>query len=184
MSEPVVLVQLEGTLWKQGRVWSDAVHHVSGRFSRVRALDLATLGNLEDQWQLPAQLQALDAWAGDSIAWERELVRWLDEHLPLYVRPDRSITQALRTIAARSSVAVFSALPRTPMEALLRHAGALRPVADLYPNTSCGDLPGLACWAGGTEIVVVSADPAAARNIGGGSRIESSLLELAGAARG
>lgn len=122
-----VIVGLEGVLWQPGGTWPRLVEHLASRFGRVRPLDVGALRHLD----LAAQVRYLDQWAGDDIDWVREATRWLDEHLSLYVRPDRVTNQQLRQLAAVRPVEAWSALPRGPMEAILRHVGVLRSLTRL-----------------------------------------------------
>lgn len=128
MTAPAIL-QLEHAVWTPGAEWRAALEHLASRFARVRPLDLDAL---EAAGPLAAQLELLDAWAATSSAdVDRELGRFLDEHLALHVRPEPSVTRAVRALASERAVVLASALPPRPAEAIARHCGIWRSVAQL-----------------------------------------------------
>lgn len=138
MSEDApALVFVEHVLWTPGDEWTEVVTQLATRFARATPLDAdAVLA----AGPLHAQLDALAAWAEPaSIDLGRELGRWLDEHLSMHVRPDPKVTRAVRALAATGPVHLASALPARAAEAITRHAGCWRSVAELHPDVRTAD---------------------------------------------
>lgn len=129
-----VVIPLEHVLWMPGSEWTDAIEHVAGRFARVHPLDATTVLAHDG---FDPQLAALAAWAEPTdVDLDRELGRFLDEHLAMHLRPDPAITRAIRAAAAHGPVHVATALGPRAGESLLRHAGCWRSVTELHPGTS------------------------------------------------
>lgn len=123
------LIAVEHVVWEPGDEWAAAVGHLAARFARAHALDADAVLAHEG---LATQMDALDAWASQSGAdLDRELGRWLDEHLAMHLRPDPSVTRAVRALAGQHRIVAISALPPRPAEAIARHAGVWRSFADL-----------------------------------------------------
>jgi phosphoglycolate phosphatase-like HAD superfamily hydrolase len=134
-----LLVRLEGTLWLPGRLWELAVEHVATRFARVRPLDVAALPAAVDPAGLSAAMSALHEWAAGDEAWQRELVRYFDEHLSMHVRPDPSLSRAVRALGRSTDLVAVSALPEPAARAVLEHAGLARAFADVRGGVSVDD---------------------------------------------
>jgi hypothetical protein len=131
------VVFVEHVLWEPDDAWTDALEHVSSRFARVKPLDVAEVraaGGLHDQ------VSFLAAWADDAgVDLDRELGRYLDEHLSLHVRPAPTITRAVRALAVDGPVHAVSALPPRAAESIARHAGCWRSFAELHANVRDAD---------------------------------------------
>lgn len=126
------LIFVEHVLWNPDDAWLEALEHMSGRFRRVSELDVdAVLA----AGALHAQVTYLDAWAGDAgVDLDRELGRFLDEHLAMHVRPAPTITRAVRALAAEGPIHAASALPARAAESIARHAGCWRSFERLHAD--------------------------------------------------
>jgi len=124
------IVFVEHVLWTPGEDWHEAITHLAGRFARATPLDApAVLG----AGALHEQLVVLNTWASSaSVDLDRELGRWLDEHLSMHLRPRPETTRAVRALAAVGSVHAASALPARAAEAIARHAGCWRSIETLH----------------------------------------------------
>ena len=133
-ASPVALVFVEHILWTPDDAWSDALQHLSSRFARVAELDVdAVLA----AGPLHHQIVELTAWAGDAGAdIDRELGRFLDEHLSMHLRPSPAVTRAVRALAATGPVHLVSALPPRAAESLARHAGCWRSIEELHASVT------------------------------------------------
>lgn len=130
---PAVIV-VEQLVRTPGDEWRAAVEHVAGRFARVAPLDVESVLSAGD---FASQVAALETWAEPlSADLDRELGRWYDEHLSIFVRPDSKVTRAIRAIAADRPVHAVSVLPPRAAESLLRHAGAWRSIEQLHGSTA------------------------------------------------
>lgn len=129
------LVFVEHVLWNPTPSWQAAVTHLAARFERSHPLDPdVAVGDLA------GSVRRLGEWAAAAqVDLDRELGRWFDEHLSMHVRPDPTVTRALRALAAERPVIAVSALPPRPAESILRHAGAWRSISEL-----AGDVVGAA----------------------------------------
>lgn len=126
----ITLLFIEHVAWDPASDWRAALDHLAGRFARVAPLDVdAVLA----AGALAAQVDALDQWAaGAGADLDRELGRWFDEHLSMHLRPDPSVTRAVRARAAVAPLHLASALPPRAAEAIARHAGCWRSAAKLH----------------------------------------------------
>lgn len=158
----------EGSLAPTDRLFADAVHHLSSKLGRVKALDTATL---------PADragaLAALETWAGDEVStWEQELTRFYEEHLPLHTRPRPELNAILRALVADGvAVAVWSPGPAAALDLLVAHLGLSRSLGAIRIDGSAAAPAALAAQLGvpADECVAVTGDPepaAAAREAG------------------
>ncbi|MCW2961631.1 MAG: hypothetical protein JWM90_2018 [Thermoleophilia bacterium] len=150
--QPPAIVFVEHVLWQPGEEWTLAVQHVADRFARAHPLDAAAVLAAPT---LTDQLDALAAWAeGSGADLDRELGRWFDEHLSMHLRPNPAVTRAVRAIAAERPVHGCSALPPRVAEAIARHAGAWRSVAELHaPVRSTTALHAVIAASGATTVV-------------------------------
>lgn len=147
---PALLV-VERHVHVPGEEWREAVEFVLGRFARVAPLDAEAVFNAGD---FPAQIAALTAWSAPlDVDLDRELGRWYDEHLAMFVRPDTRVTRAIRAMAAERPVHAVSILPPRAAESLLRHAGAWRSIAELHGSTV--DIDAVVAATGGELIDVL-----------------------------
>lgn len=128
----ITYVFVEHVLWQPGEDWRAAVAALGERFRRVRPLDVDTIlgaGALHEQ------LDAIASWAeGSDIDVDRELGRYLDEHLSMHVRPNAANTRAVRALAAAGPVHGVSALPPRAAESIARHTGVWRSFAELHAD--------------------------------------------------
>lgn len=129
-------IRVEGTIWSPGRLWELALEHLAGRFARVRPLDLDSIPAANDAQSLAEAVEALQAWASGDVAWQRELVRFFDEHISLHVRPDPSLSRDLRALGRRRHLVAVSALPEGAARAVLQHAGLVRAFAQVQGEAS------------------------------------------------
>ncbi|MCW2920708.1 MAG: hypothetical protein JWL76_582 [Thermoleophilia bacterium] len=126
------VVFVEHVLWEPDAAWTDALEHVAGRFARATPLDLDAV---RAAGALHEQLSYLAGWAADAgVDLDRELGRYLDEHLSMHVRPAPTITRAVRALAVAGPVHAVSALPPRAAESIARHAGCWRSIAELHAN--------------------------------------------------
>lgn len=147
------VVLSEHALAATERLFSDAVAAVVNKLSRVEPLDAGRLPS--DRVALQAEL---DRWAGsDTATWRRELRRFYEQHVPVYVRPDAQLNAVLRRLArGGTAIGVWSPGPAEAVAVLLDHLGVSRSVA----ATACGGgqaLADLAVELGGRPLVVVAA---------------------------
>ena len=126
-----ILVDVDTVLWQPGSEWTAALEHLARRFARVRELDAANLIGLD----VAAACAALTTWAGDDIDWARELTRFFDEHLSMYLRAARAdavTSRQIRALAAGGwTIIAASALPKAAATSLLRHRSMLRGIAQV-----------------------------------------------------
>lgn len=128
------LVWLEGVLWIPSKEWDAAIHHISNRFARAHPLDSDDVLSLNDFHQ---QHKALTIWSHNAkVDLDRELGRFFDEHLAIYLRPDPGLTRRVRVRASNSSIEVITALGKRSAESILRHTGYWRSITKLIvcPN--------------------------------------------------
>lgn len=132
MSPGPTILFVEHVVWQPGSVWAELVGALADRFARSAPLDATAVlaaGALHEQ------LELLDAWAGDAgVDLDRELGRWLDEHLAMRMRPDPAVTRAVRSRASRQQLHAASALPPRAAESIARHAGCWRSFSQLHAN--------------------------------------------------
>src|SRR5579871_3019438 len=117
------VVWSERSLADTDPLFAAAVDAIGRKLSRVEPLEVADLP--ADRLGLQA---ALDAWAGDDPdTWRRELRRFYEQHLGVYVRPEPDLNAVLRMLAATGvELAVWSPGPADPVELLLAQLGVAR----------------------------------------------------------
>ncbi len=131
-SPETTVVFVEHVLWQPDDAWTEALEHVAGRFARVKELDLDAV---RAAGALHEQVGYLADWADEAgVDLDRELGRYLDEHLSMHVRPAPTITRAVRALAVAGPVHAVSALPPRAAESIARHAGCWRSFAELHAN--------------------------------------------------
>jgi hypothetical protein len=69
-----------------------------------------------------------------NIDLDRELGRYLDEHLSMFVRPQPAITRVIRSLAASHQLVGVSVLPPRAVESICRHTGVWRSLATVIAN--------------------------------------------------
>jgi hypothetical protein len=131
------VVFVEHVIWEPDDAWTEALDHVAGRFARVQPLDVDAVraaGDLHDQ------VAYLATWADEAgVDLDRELGRYLDEHLAMHVRPAPTVTRAVRALAADGPVHAVSALPPRAAESIARHAGCWRSFERLHADVRDAD---------------------------------------------
>lgn len=126
------VIFVEHVLWEPDEAWTDALEYVAGRFARVQPLDV---DGVRAAGALHEQVAALATWAdGAGVDLDRELGRFLDEHLSMHVRPAPTVTRAVRALAADGPVHAVSALPARAAESIARHAGCWRSFEQLHAD--------------------------------------------------
>lgn len=156
-SSTATLLFVEHVAWEPGGDWREALEHVAGRFARVAPLDVDAV---LVQPGLVTQLEQLEAWAaGAGADLDRELGRWFDEHLSMHVRPDPTVTRAVRALAADAPLHLASALPPRVAEAIARHAGCWRSAARLHAPLRDATAVAAAMVETGTDVRVVAGSP-------------------------
>lgn len=151
------VVLLEGVLWQPGVEWRSSVEALAARFSRAHPLDAAQVLAAPS---LPTAAAALATWADAAdVDLDRELGRYLDEHLSRWLRPDPTVSRTLRTTARRGPIAGVSCLPAAAARAIARHLGVLRPLADLHGSvTTSAALSSLLEQLGAAAVVIARTD--------------------------
>lgn len=133
------VVRVEHALWTPGSEWDAALEHIASRFARVSPLDL---DSVRASGTFEAQHAALGAWAEQAgIDLDRELGRFLDEHLAMHVRPDPAVTRAIRARAVAGPVHAVTVLGERCGESILRHAGCWRSITRLHAGIAPGEVP-------------------------------------------
>ncbi|MEO6867082.1 MAG: hypothetical protein ABI200_03595 [Gaiellales bacterium] len=136
MSDTTIIF-IEHVLWQPGDDWDEALAHLASRFARVSPLDpdeVRAAGALHEQ------LGMLEAWASEAkVDLDRELGRWFDEHLAMYVRPAPTVTRAVRALAQAGTLHGASALPPRAAESIARHAGCFRSFSELHAPLRTAD---------------------------------------------
>lgn len=121
-----IIVDVDTVLWQPGSEWTATLEHIATRFARIRELDVPAVSQLD----VAAACDAIAAWAGDDIDWARELTRFFDEHLSLYLRADPVTSRQIRSLAADGcTITAASALPEPAAKSLLRQRNMLRGIA-------------------------------------------------------
>jgi phosphoglycolate phosphatase-like HAD superfamily hydrolase len=113
----------EPALASTDRLFRDAVEHLARKLGRVKPLDAAAVPETR-----PEALAALSAWAGADVStWERELARFYEEHLPVYLRPDPALNATIRALRAGGvRLGAWSAGPAQAFATLLHQLGLSR----------------------------------------------------------
>lgn len=152
------VVFVEHVLWEPDAAWNAALEHVAGRFARSSPLDLDAV---RATGALHQQVGYLTDWADAAgVDLDRELGRFLDEHLSMHVRPAPAITRAVRALAAAGPVHAVSALPPRAAESIARHAGCWRSFAELHANVrDAAALGSVLEQVGATEVVAANPSP-------------------------
>lgn len=120
-------IQTDGILWKIQPLWLEAINDLAKRSSRVRTLDgQAEIARVANSADLAQAVAAIRKWAADDIDWQRTLIRFIDENAARMIRPDRRVTQPLRSLSVENQIVGWTALPVPVAESILRHSGALR----------------------------------------------------------
>lgn len=150
-----ILLFVEHVLWEPDAAWDEALEHLASRFARAAPLDVDAI---RAAGPLHEQLERLATWAhGAGADLDRELGRWLDEHLSMHVRPAPALTRSVRALAAAGPVHFASALPPRAAESISRHAGCWRSCAQLHGDVRSADLAAAVISETGAATVVAAA---------------------------
>ena len=123
-----VAVDLDAVLGDTRPLWEAWLADATRRFRSIAALDPDSL---------PADRAAaaveLDRWASLGIGdWRASLLRFAEDHAPVYLRPDARVTADLRRLEAGGArIGVFTDAPEELARVALSHLGAARRVAEI-----------------------------------------------------
>lgn len=134
-------------------LWDDWVADAARRFRSIAELDPASLP--ADRGQAAA---VIDRWAERGIGdWRAALRRFAEDRAPVYLRPEASVSAALRELAnAGARLGVFTDAPEPLARVALAHLGAARRIELL--ETGPGALGRLLESLGQDAIVIRSRD--------------------------
>lgn len=120
-----VAVDLDGALGDTRPLWNAFVADASRRFASIAWLDVGSLPR--DRGDAATEL---DRWAEQGIGdWRQALVRFAEDHAPVYLRPSAPVAAALRQLAGEGvRVGVFTDAPCELAQVALAHLGARRRV--------------------------------------------------------
>lgn len=104
-------------------LWNDWLADAARRFRSIAELDLDALP--EDRGEAAAEL---DRWAEQGVGdWRAALGRFAEDRAPVYLRPEASVSAALRALdASGARVGVFTDAPEPLARVALAHLGAAR----------------------------------------------------------
>lgn len=113
-------------------LWDDWLADAARRFRSIAALDPAALPA-----DRGAAADELDRWAEQGIGdWRAALRRFAEDRAPVYLRPEASVSEALRTLANTGvRVGVFTDAPEPLARVALAHLGAERRIERLEAGT-------------------------------------------------
>lgn len=134
-------------------LWDDWLADAARRFRTIAELDPTSLPR--DRGLAAAEL---DRWAERGIGdWRAGLHRFAEDRAPVYLRPEASVTAALRTLAdAGTRIGVYTDAPEPLARVALAHLGAARRVERI--ETGQGALDRLLAKLGPEATVVRSRD--------------------------
>jgi phosphoglycolate phosphatase-like HAD superfamily hydrolase len=120
-----IAVDLDGALGDTRPLWNAFLDDASRRFASIAALDVSSLP--EDRAQAAVEL---DRWAKEGVGdWRAALVRFAEDHVPVYLRPSAPAAAALRQLASRGwRLGVYTDAPEELARIALAHVGAARRV--------------------------------------------------------
>jgi phosphoglycolate phosphatase-like HAD superfamily hydrolase len=108
-------------------LFTAAVDHVARKLGRVKPIAADTLPP-----DRAGKLEALDAWAGSDMDWRGELIRFYEDHIPLYLRPNPGLNAALRALQARGvRIGCWSDGPEEAARIVIHHLGLARRVEQI-----------------------------------------------------
>jgi phosphoglycolate phosphatase-like HAD superfamily hydrolase len=116
-------LDLDGVLGDTRPLWEAWLADTSRRLGSIATLDPGSLSP-----DRAAAAKELDRWAEHGIGdWRASLVRFGEDHAPVYLRPQAPVTAALRRLeAVGARVGAFTDAPRELAELALAHLGATR----------------------------------------------------------
>ena len=144
-----VALDLDAVLGDTRPLWEAWLAEASRRFRSIAALDPASLPT-----DRAAAAAELDRWASQGVGdWRASLIRFAEDHAPVYLRPRAEVSAALRRLeTAGARVGVFTDAPEQLARVALAHLGAERRVDAL--ETGVGALDRLEQRLGsGVEVV-------------------------------
>jgi phosphoglycolate phosphatase-like HAD superfamily hydrolase len=120
-----VAVDLDGALGDTRPLWDAFLADASRRFASIAELDAGSLP--PDRAEAVAEL---DRWAEHGVGdWRSALVRFAEDHAPVYLRPSAPAAAALRRLAGEGArIGVFTDAPLELAEIALAQLGAARRV--------------------------------------------------------
>jgi len=144
-------IELDSVLGDTRPLWRDWLDDAARRFRAIAPLDPRAVP--EDREAAAAEL---DRWAQDGVGdWRAALERFAEERAPVYLRPDATVSTALRALAASGRrVGVFTDAPEPLARVALAHLGAARRVDALEAGP--GSLDRLRARLGGDVEIVRS----------------------------
>ena len=123
MTPRVITAELDGVFGDTRPAWSAFLAHAAQRFDAISPLDVDALA--DDRVEAARQL---DAWATSGVGdWRSQLTRFVEDHLPVYVRPDARVMAAARSLAAAGvELRVQSDAPQELVDIAAAHLGLRR----------------------------------------------------------
>jgi phosphoglycolate phosphatase-like HAD superfamily hydrolase len=123
-----VAVDLDAALGDTRPLWDAFLADAARRFASIAPLDPDALP--ADRGEAAAEL---DVWAEAGIGdWRHALVRFAEDHAPVYIRPNPAANAALRELKRGGSrVIVFTDAPEPLARVALAHIGVARSVDSL-----------------------------------------------------
>jgi phosphoglycolate phosphatase-like HAD superfamily hydrolase len=120
-----VAIDLDGALGDTRELWQAFLHDSARRFRSIAELDPASLPD-----DRAAAASELDRWAASGVGdWRAALVRFAEDHAPVYLRPSAEVNTALRALAGGGyRLGVFTDAPEELARIALAHLGAARRV--------------------------------------------------------
>ena len=118
-----VAIDLDGALGDTRPLWRDFLADAARRFGAIAALDPAALPD-----DRAAAAEELDRWAERGIGdWRAALARFAEDRAPVYLRPNATVSAALRSLAgAGYRLGAFTDAPEPLARVALTQLGALR----------------------------------------------------------
>lgn len=123
-----VALDLDAVLGDTRPLWDAWLADATRRFRSIAALDPESLPP-----DRAAAAVELDRWASLGIGdWRASLVRFAEDHAPVYLRPDARVAADLRRLEAGGArIGVFTDAPEELARVALSHLGAARRVAEI-----------------------------------------------------
>ena len=117
-------------------LWNDWLAEATRRFSSIARLDVASLP--DDRGEAAVEL---DGWAQQGIGdWRSALRRFAEDRAPVYLRPEASVSAALRKLEGSGArLGVFTDAPEPLARVALSHLGAARRIELLETGTGALD---------------------------------------------
>ena len=134
-------------------LWNDWLADAARRFRSIAELDVELLP--ENRAEAAAEL---DRWAQQGIGdWRAALRRFAEDRAPVYLRPEASVSAALRRIEGSGArLGVFTDAPEPLAAVALAHLGAARRIEVL--ESGAGALDRLLAELGDEALVVRTRD--------------------------